>query len=172
MANDASALRMAEYKSLRAEILERIREANTLIITTAGGIGGAYAVMVSTFAKEPHLKLSHASNLTIISFLIIVWTPVAFAALGRIKSRDIWITLMHLAGQIRFVENEYYGSSPSFPGWENQMEINRNTRKPFVYRLAHPPYTSVYWGMIVTTLALALSATGYVIYICVRQRIG
>jgi hypothetical protein len=52
MPQDATIIRMEEYKSLRAEILERIREANTLILTTAGGIGGAYAVLVSTFAES------------------------------------------------------------------------------------------------------------------------
>src|SRR4051812_4867152 len=88
--NDAVALRLEEYKTLRAEVLERIKEANTLILTAAGGIGGAYAVVVSTFARHPVLSFSSASGFVLLSFLIMVWTPVAFAALAYIKSGEIW----------------------------------------------------------------------------------
>jgi hypothetical protein len=97
-------LRLEEYKSLRAEVLERIREANTLIITTAGGIGGAYAVLVSTFAREPALSISHAGELVISCFLLIVWTPVAFAALAAIKSRDIWQIVLEISDHVSEIE--------------------------------------------------------------------
>jgi hypothetical protein len=169
MTADASDLRNEEYKSLRAEILERIREANTLIITTAGGIGGAYAVMVSTFAKEPHLKFSHASSFTLLCFLVMVWTPVLFAALGRVKSRDIWITVQQIANHIRTIEANLYGSSPAIPGWEHQMDAHRRSPKPLLNRLAYPPYTTVYWGMIVTTFLIAAGSTGYILFLWLRR---
>ncbi len=76
-----SAFTLEEYKSIRAEILERIRETNMLIITASGGIGGAYAVLVSTFAREPHIKFSYSSAFTRFAFLMIVWTPVVFTFL-------------------------------------------------------------------------------------------
>jgi hypothetical protein len=169
MTTNASDLRMEEYKSLRAEILERIREANTLIITSAGGVGGAYAVMVSTFAKGPHLKFSHASSFTLFCFLVMVWTPVLFAALGRIKSRDIWITVQQIAEHIRTIEAHLYGSSPALPGWEQQMELYRRSPKPLLYRLAHPPYATVYWGMIVSTFLIASGSTGYIMFLSIRR---
>jgi hypothetical protein len=175
MSNDAAELRMEEYKSLRAEALERIREANTLIITTAAGVGGAYAVIVSTFAREPHLEFSRASGFTIISFLVIMWAPVLFSAVGLIKSNDMWTTVLRLAKQVRLIEDFVYGLAPPFPGWEHQMEIYRNMSTPprqrllqWVWRqrllrrwvwpigdqIAHPPYSTIYWSMFLLSLSL------------------
>lgn len=169
MTSDASDFQLEEYKSLRAEIIERIREANTLIITSAGGVGAAYAVIVSTFAREPHLKFSHASTFTILSFLVIVWTPVLFAVLGRIKSRDVWITVQQLASQIRTIELFQHHHPPDFVAWEHQMEIFRAAPKPFSYRLAYGPYGMVYGGMITITLVVALGSTGYIVFMCLRK---
>ena len=162
MSDDAAELRMEEYKSLRSEILERIRETNTLIISSAGGIGGIYAVIVSTFAKEPHLKFHSASGLTILSFLVMIWTPVVFAILANIKSRETWNCVMELAEQVRRIERLRYGDRPHFPGWEHQSEINRGKPKSFMDRLAQPPYTVVYLAMFVLTLLLAVVSTGYI----------
>jgi len=161
--DDLLDLRLEEYKSLRAEVLERIREANTLIITTAGGIGGAYAVLVSTFAREPALSISHAGGLVISCFLLIVWTPVAFAALAAIKSRDIWQIVLEISDHVSEIEELLYGNSPSISGWEHKRRESRLKRKRLWEKLSSPPYISIYKTMIFTCLGIALLATGYVI---------
>jgi hypothetical protein len=168
---------MEEYKSLRAEILERLREGNTLIITTTGGVGGAYAVIASTFAREPHLEFAHASGLTIISFLVIMLAPVLFAAVGLIKSNETWKMALRLAKQVYLIEDLIYGRAPAIPGWEHQMKIYwKAARQPrerslsWVWwwvsaQIANPPYRTIYWGMFLFSLSLSIVSIWHIVQV-------
>jgi hypothetical protein len=166
--SDITAMRLEEYKTLRAEVLERIKETNTLIITAAGGIGGAYAVIVSTFARPPVLSFSHASGFVLLSFLVMVWTPVAFAALAYIKSREIWNVVIQISDHLQKIEEQVYGNAPVPLGWEKKMGQQRQVLKQFWERLSGPPYTYIYCPMIYTCSAIALLSTLYVVWGAIR----
>jgi hypothetical protein len=157
-------LRLEEYKSLRAEVLERIREANQLVITSAGGIGGAYAILVSTFAREPVVSLSHASALVAACFLLVVWTPVVFAALASMKSRDIWNIVLAISDHICEIEQSIFGNSPEIVGWEHKRKKERGGQTRPWQQLSSPPYTWIYQTLIFVCGVIALAATGYLIH--------
>jgi hypothetical protein len=172
MSRDPAILRMEEYKSLRAEILERIREANTLILTTAGGIGGAYAVLVTAFAREPHLKFSHASFFVNSCFLLIIWAPVLFALLAHIKSREIWDMVSELAGYVRIIEEIEYEPAVPRSGWEHRM-VRLREQSTGVFRwFNRPPYPGIYRIMLGLTFGVAVIPTVHIIVLTAPKLIA
>jgi hypothetical protein len=172
MPQDATIIRIEEYKSLRAEILERIREANTLILTTAGGIGGAYAVLVSTFAREPHLKFSQANLFVNSCFLLIIWAPVLFALLAAIKSREIWYMVNQLAGYVRRIEEIEYASVSPPSGWEHRMLTLREESKSLFRWFSRPPYPGIYGIMFGLTFVVAAVPTIHIIILTAPKLIA
>jgi hypothetical protein len=169
MPSDAAEFRKEEYRSLRAEVLERIREANTLILTTAGGIGGAYAILVTTFAREPHLKFSHASFFVNFCFLIVIWTPVVFAVLALLKSLEIWDIVRQLADYVHKIEELEYGRASPIPGWEHRMVQFRKTSRGFRHRWISQPYMRVYGIMVAITFAVALISTVHIFIVTIPR---
>lgn len=162
MPAEPAPFRKEEYNSLRAEILERIREANTLILTTAGGIGGAYAILVTTFAREPHLKFSHAGFFVNFCFLIVVWTPFIFAVLASIKSLEIWDIVTQIAQYVHQIEELEYGPASPLPGWEHRMVALRSRAEGFPRRWISQPYTRIYLVMAAATAIVAVGATVHI----------
>jgi hypothetical protein len=169
MSIDSAEFRKEEYKSVRAEILERIREANSLILTTAGGVGGAYAILVTTFARKPYVKFSHAPLYVNAFFVILMWTPFIFSVLAKLKSREIWEIVTELAAYTRKIEDLEYGQASPIPGWEHCMVVFRGRRKSFQQNWASQPYTRIYRFMMATTSVVALVATVYVGIVSVRR---
>ncbi|MGA8550938.1 MAG: hypothetical protein WB678_11945 [Stellaceae bacterium] len=169
MPDDAAQFRREEYNSLRAEILERIREANTLILTTAGGIGGAYAILVTNFAREPHLKFSHASFFVKFCFLLVIWTPVVFAVLASIKSLEISDIVRELAGYIHKIEELEYGEASPLPGWEHRMVEFRDRSGGFRRRWTSQPYTRIYKIMAAITFVIAAISTVYIAIVSLHR---
>jgi hypothetical protein len=162
MPTEPASFRTEEYISLRAEILERIREANALILTTAGGIGGAYAILVTTFAREPHLKFSHASFFVNFCFLIVVWTPFIFAILASIKSLEIWDIVTRLAAYVSRIEELEYGPTSPLIGWEHTMAMFRQRPQRLPHRWISQPYTRIYLLMAIVTCLVAAVSTVHV----------
>jgi hypothetical protein len=154
--------RKHEYDALRAEILERIRDANTLIYTTAGGIGGAYAIIVTTFARAPQPVPSGTSFLVMLWFLIIIWTPVIFAFLALVKSHELWELVMEAAAYVRKIEELEYGSDASLCGWEHRMIDLRARTARSPRRWIRQPYTAIYLVAAASTFVIAAFSTGYI----------
>ncbi len=139
-------LTLEEYKSLRAEIDTRIKEAFALIIYCLTAIAAIYGgVTTRSFASGWTPGANHLLQ-------AILDVTVLFPIFGAIKSLEIWQITQMIARQLRRIE-----AAVGVMGWETVMERHRREARGsglggLPYLLTQPPYILLWLFLLGLTL--------------------
>ncbi|WP_329317284.1 hypothetical protein OG723_44615 (plasmid) [Streptomyces sp. NBC_01278] len=109
-------LLMEEYKSLRAEVTQRVAE-RTQLIVVAGGVAAILTAVGGLSFRTPHLYVAIA-----IVLFAVVW--------GLIGSRDMMLLgahLVRLENRINLLAERAYGA-PAVLTWERWISLEQGRR--------------------------------------------
>jgi hypothetical protein len=171
----SAAMLIEEYKTLRAEILSRLGEANTIVLAGTGGIGAAYLALSAASFNAHHVSFKSQSGFLDTCFLMILWTPFFFSALTALKSHEVWGRIVLLATYVRQIESLIYPDSWPIAGWEHFIDCERQkweARSMFRQLFssygkgfATPPYAITYFLMMASTFIIASVLTVHIVIV-------
>jgi len=152
--NQKFQLTLEEYKSLRAEIDTRIKEAFALIIYCLTAIAAIYGTVTArSFSTPWPPNLRHLLE-------AVLDVTVLFPIFGAIKSLEIWQITQLIARQLRRIE-----AAVGIEGWETVIERARREARGsglggLPNLLTQPPYTLLWLFLLGLTLYVRVHYAG------------
>jgi len=124
---DSKLTHVDQYKMLREEIMQSIREIGRLEVAGAIAAGGIYTwLLTHKDAANSHL-----------AWFIVPWVLIFCG----IKVLDLTLRIQVIAGYLQRIEDASFGQDPNLPGWER---YKTNTRQ-YQYDMAVVILAAVFW---------------------------
>jgi len=147
---DEQIFRLEEYKALRSEILEQIKEAYVLEKYALAGVLASLTWLLTN-------ATDYSGSVRIAAWIL----PLSFVVLALLRSWGLLSRMMGIAKHLKNIELEY-----TERGWETFLR--RDYNKLSTGRLSDPSWRAANWPSLVSALLwlLLLVGTGFTAQQC------
>lgn len=149
---ERSAIELELYKSLRAEMVEQIKETYNIEKLAAGGVlASSVWLLTSGMCLEGSIR-------------VIAWcVPLAISVLGCIRSVGIWVRMKSISEYLSMRESDMQNQY-SVSGWEHYLRrsgsSSGNASGTSVGGPVHAPWLAAHFPLIVSVVLWVLLVGG------------